>query len=192
MKCKISIAILFLLVICIDQPLVLSQSNASTKSLSNVNTNNKFFIGFNTGYRFNISVDPDLSSNFLFGFSIQLPLSEFVSLQPELNFWKTDLINYPVESKYSVTDFPILLMLNVNYEKTGVDLLFGPGVIVQHDHSDKLISLNIGIGYWIRILERLRLNLESRLQLAGSIEPGGGNSVSSLYLRMGLKYELGN
>ncbi len=144
------------------------------------------YLGIKSGYRFNLYSTPLLNSNFYFGFLIELPLSHTVSLQPEVNFWKT-VIKSPIHQiNLSVIDIPLNLILKANLENKGFSFLFGLGIIFENNR-DNLISLNFGGNFWIDINQSLRFSSQIRMQKSGSLEPGGGDTVTSLMLGIGLQ-----
>jgi len=168
----------------------LAQKFSNTTALSNDSMKKdqkEIYLGINGGYRINLSSNPSLNSNGYFGFSIEIPFSEAISLQPEINFWKSKLKNSFYEKTISVIDLSLLLILNIHLRKSGFSFLFGLGIILENNSNDKLISFNGGGRYWIELSEILRLFSQIRFQTAGSLESGGGDSITSILLCAGLQ-----
>ena len=65
-------------------------------------------------------------------------------------------------------------------------ILFGLGMIFENKR-DNLISINFGGNFWIDINPSLRLFSQFRFQESASLEPGGGDTVTSLMLGIGLQ-----
>lgn len=153
---------------------------------------NVFSFIISGGQRLDNSSSPELSSNGYWGIGGEFYISELIDLRLELNFWKSNMKNPFFQLKLSVVDIPLLFALKLDREVYGFDLLIGLGLIIQNGHSDKLISLNFGGLSWLRITKNMRIFSLLRLQRAGSLEPGGGNTISSFLLGAGLQFQIKN
>jgi hypothetical protein len=163
-------------------------NNINLNPISEMNDSMKepIQLGINYGYRFNLNSNPSLNSNSYFGFFIELPLSDKISLQPEVNFWKAERKNPLHQNKLSVVDVPLNIVIKADLANKGVSLSLGLGMVYENN-SKKLVSVNTAGKFWYNIYPSLELFTQIRLQVAASLEPGGGDSFTSLFLGTGLQ-----
>lgn len=196
MKSRLIILFLLFLINCnlahnYEQNLVYGNSNSSspffTELAKNSDNHYHFFAGVNAGYANHLQ---RLKSNAYFGLLIEIPMSQLLSLQPELNFWKTERKNPLYNENITLIDFPVLLKLKIDQERTGFYFNIGLGMMFENNSNNKLLSFIIGGGYWWKISDLFRLFLQSRVQTAGSLEAGGGSSFTSLIIGTGIQIQI--
>lgn len=150
----------------------------------------QILIGTQGGYRVNIDSKPDFASNGFFGFSVDIPISSKFSFSSGIGFGNFSANHGLTEREYSIVDIPLLLTFTSEKTGKGLDIFIGSGLLSMSDKSDKLITLNLGTSVWYGLTSALRLIVSVKYQKAGSLEPGGGNSITSIYFGSGIKIQI--
>lgn len=161
--------LIFLSVFSTQYPQEIKKQDEILINQNSENSEKHFFIGIKGGRRFNNG--SEYASNTLYGFLTEIPLSEYFSLQPELNLWGT------------ISEINMLLMINKNINKVGFSLILGIGLV-----HNELIGGAFGTRLWWDSSKYLRIFTSFRYQGAGSLESGGGESISSIMLELGFDY----
>lgn len=147
-------------------------------------------LGVEGGYRANIDSNPELNSNGFFGFSVDIPITSDLSVSSGLVFWNSSANYGLIVRDYSIIDIPLLLKYTSDMAGKGLDLFIGSSLLNVSDQSDKLIALNLGTSFWYALSPTFRFTLCIKLQKAGSLQAGGGNSITSIYLGSGIKIQI--
>jgi hypothetical protein len=147
-------------------------------------------LGVEAGYRANIDSNPELNSNGFFGFSVDVPITSNLSIGSGIVFWNSSANYGLVVRDYSITDIPLLLKYTSDMSGKGIDIFVGSGLLNVSDQSDKLIALNLGTSFWYSLSQTFRVTLCIKLQKAGSLQSGGGDSITSIYLGSGIQIQI--
>jgi hypothetical protein len=147
-------------------------------------------LGIGAGYRLNIDSNPDLNSNGFWGLSIDIPITYNLSVSSGIGFWNSSANYGLIVRDYSIIDIPLLLTYTSDMAGKGLDIFIGSGLLKVSDQSDKLITLNLGTSGWYELSHSFRIILCIKLQKASSLQAGGGNSITSIYLGSGIKVQI--
>lgn len=147
-------------------------------------------LGVQGGYRVNIDSNPKLNSNGFLGFSVDIPITSNLSISSGIGFWNSSANYGLIVRDHSIVDIPLLLTYTSDMAGKGLDIFFGSGLLRVSDQSDKLITLNLGTAGWYELSNSLRIILCIKLQKASSLQAGGGNSITSIYLGSGIKVQI--
>jgi hypothetical protein len=147
-------------------------------------------LGIGAGYRLNIDSKPDLNSNGFWGFSVDIPITYNLSISSGLVFWNSSSNDGLIVRDYSVVDIPLLLTYTTDMAGKGLDIFIGTGLLTVSEKSDDLIALNAGTSFWYSLSQTFRLTFSIKLQKAGSLQAGGGDTITSIYLGGGVKIQI--
>lgn len=155
-------------------------------SLNNCDDEKKIGFNLKVGRKFSeVTRDNKVDASFWFGFGVIYKISKYFSIGPEINFWNANERGYDLQYEINSREILFLVYFNESLGAHNFNILLGIGGMNINSrfntgkNSESLLSINIGGGYGINIVNNLDCYLQFRRQLAGSLSPGGGSSYKS-------------